>query len=167
MAYPQLWTTPRLITPTMLWRLMYELQSAVTALETQVRYGNNRGKSFGVEIFAAATALATGDGKLYTPPMPITLNGYNLTSWRDRVCQSTSGTPTSDSTKAGRQTRHPPMRSATCSTRITIDANEYCSLDAATPAVIDILMIVRGYRGLMWTWQQTAGLWVTLNFQLP
>lgn len=99
----------------------------------------NRLMAFGVEMVAFATAVTTGDGKVYTPPMPQQLNGYNVIfAFASVGTTSSSGTPTVQIAR-GRQAAAGSAHTFNdvLSTRITIDANEYCSLDAAAAMVIN------------------------------
>ena len=96
-------------------------------------------RAVGAEIFSAGVTVTTGDGKYYLPPMPTALNGYFLTGAIATVfAKSTSGTPTVQVAR-GRQaaagTAH--AFSDMFSTLLTVDANEYCSLDATAAVVID------------------------------
>ncbi len=94
------------------------------------------GSEYGVEVveimFTDMTnALTTGDGKAgYV--VPAKLNGWNLIRANAAllVAQSSSGTPTI-------QVRNATDSVDMLSTRITIDANEWDSYAAATPAVVD------------------------------
>jgi hypothetical protein len=106
--------------------------------------------------------------------MPVTLNGYNLTSVVATVfAKSTSGTPTVQIAR-GRQadatTAH--AFSDMLSTRVTIDANEFSSLYATAAAVIDTSYDDIATGDILRFDVDTAGtaatgLWLTLNFQLP
>jgi hypothetical protein len=128
----------------------------------------------GIEIFPSTIALATGDGKKYLPPMPSVMAGYNLTKVTCTVfADSTSGAITVQVAR-GRQA-NPTTAHAFAdmlSTRVTIDQDEYCSLDAATAAVVDttkddiaegdILRVDVDGAGT-----GATGLWVTLEFTKP
>lgn len=113
--------------------------SAAAAKKVKYSVASDRiEKSFGVEVLSATSALTTGDGKKYVP-IPYTLNGYNVTRLQAILfAKSTSGTPTIQIAR-GRQSS--PTSAHTfadmLSTRITIDANEFNSNDAATAYVID------------------------------
>lgn len=130
-------------------------------------------ESVTVEVFAAATALATGDGKKYFR-LPTTVNGMNLVASSAAVfAKSTSGTPTVMLAR-GRQSSATSAHTFVdmLSTAITIDANEYDSKDAATAAVIngsnddiatgDLIRVDVDVAGTAAT-----GLFVTLEFRLP
>lgn len=83
-----------------------------------------------MKIFDDATTLTTGDGKLLFM-VPSQLNGFNIVDVAAFVSTvSSSGTPTV-------QVRNATDSVDVLSTRITIDASEFTSYTAATPAVID------------------------------
>lgn len=83
-----------------------------------------------LKVFEDATALTTGNGKMYFT-CPSTLNGMNLVSVGAHVyTASSSGLPEV-------QIHNLTDTSDMLSTTITIDATEYDSKDATTPAVID------------------------------
>lgn len=94
-------------------------------------------KAFGATIMSGA--ITTGDGKFYLPPIPASMNGMNIVSVVVSVrTKSTSGTPTFQFAR-GRQANATSAHTYAdmLSTRVTIDANEYSSLNATTAAVID------------------------------
>ena len=86
-----------------------------------------------------ATAIATGDGATYWR-VPSDLDGFNIVDVAAQLgaAQSSSGTPTVQiarlrfATAGGARTAVDVL-----STKITIDANEWDSKDATTPAVIN------------------------------
>jgi hypothetical protein len=91
--------------------------------------------TFGVASFGLRSAglLVVGDGKDYSSPIPAVFNGRNVTAVVASVLtKSTSGTPTFQIAR-GRQSS--PTSAHTfvdvLTTKVTIDANEYSSLDAA------------------------------------
>lgn len=94
--------------------------------------GSNFGKAV-VQIHVTdpnGDAITTGDGKFHYF-VPSTSNGMNLVAVAAAVSTvSSSGTPTI-------QIHNVTQAADMLSTRITIDANEKHSKDAATPAVID------------------------------
>ncbi len=93
--------------------------------------GSNRGKRLvQIKVFDDATALATGDGKAIFM-IPVELNGMNLVDVEGFITTvSSSGAPSV-------QVRNITQAADMLSTAITIDANEYTSLTAATAPVID------------------------------
>lgn len=126
-----------------------------------------------VEIFAYATPLATGDGKVAFP-IPSTLNGMNLVDAEINVfAKSTSGTPTVQIARGRR-----PDATTTytfvdmLSTALTIDVNEFDSTTAAVPKVInasnddvatgDLIRFDVDVAGT-----GATGLWARLIFRLP
>jgi len=128
-----------------------------------------------VSVYAveALTALTTGDGKAYFR-IPSTLNGMDLVSCAAAVvAKSTSGLPTIQIAR-GRQSSATSAHTFVdmLTTRITIDANEFDSKDATTPAVIDtsnddvltgdLIRIDVDVAGTAAT-----GLIVTMSFRLP
>lgn len=130
-------------------------------------------ESVTVEVFAAATTVTTGDGKKYFR-VPLALNGMNLISvGAGNFAKSTSGNPTVQIAR-GRQSSATSAHSFVdmLSTAITIDANDYDSKDAGTPAAInssnddvatgDLIRIDVDTAGT-----GTTGLFVTMGFQLP
>lgn len=137
--------------------------------------GSNLGMArMGAAVVAATDTVVTGDGKFYFPPIPASINGMNLVSVIISVfAKSTSGTPTVQVAR-GRQANATSAHTFadTLSTRVTIDANEYCSTSAATAAVIDtsnddmatgdILRVDVDTAGT-----GTTGLFITMEFQLP
>ena len=91
-----------------------------------------------ISVFDPGYLLTTGDAKA-SWGIPSSLNGMNLISFACNVfTKSTSGTPTI-TLERGRQSS--PTSDYTwvdvLSTALTIDANEYDSKDATTPAVIN------------------------------
>ena len=118
-----------------------------------------------IEVVDKDTALTTGDGKkaIHIPP---DITGYNLV-YVHAFCltASTSGIPAI-------QVRNQTDTQDMLSTKLTIDANETDSKDAAAPAVIDttkddvvtndIIAIDCDVAGT-----GTKGLYVTLGFQKP
>ena len=87
-------------------------------------------KSVIIEVFAAGTSLATGDGKAYFP-VPKDMDGMNLVDcYAGLKTPSSSGLP---SIQIHNLTGTVDM----LSTNITIDANELHSKDATTAKVID------------------------------
>lgn len=93
-------------------------------------------RTFGLKVLGT---LSTGDGKDYSTPMPAMMNGMNVTAIIISVLTtSTSGTPTFQIAR-GRQASAGAAHTwvDVLSTRVTIDANEYSSLNAAAAYVID------------------------------
>lgn len=136
--------------------------------------GSNFGiRIVGIQVTDGATALAVGDGKAYFR-VPAEMNGMNLVSvGASLVTRSTSGTPTIQIAR-GRQANATTAHAFTdmLSTRITIDANEYDSKDAAAAAVIDAAAddiatgdLIRVDVDVIGT--GSAGLNIVLGFQLP
>lgn len=128
--------------------------------------GSNTGKRIvQLKIFDDATAVATGDGKLVFM-VPVELNGMNLVDIEIYVSTvSSSGTPTV-------QVRNVTDSVDMLSTVATIDANEYTSLTAATPPVIDTTKDDVATGDLIAIDVDVAGtgakgLGVQLSFQLP
>lgn len=145
--------------------------STVDAMATTLK--TTRVESVTVEVFSATTALATGDGQKYFR-IPAGLNGMDLTSVGAGVfAKSTSGNPTVQIAR-GRQSSATSAHSFVdmLSTAITIDANDYDSKDAGTPAAIDtsnddvatgdLIRIDVDVAGTAAT-----GLFVTMGFTLP
>jgi hypothetical protein len=125
------WTTPRdfVANAVLTAAQMDEISANMTFVQA---------RAWGGEILYATTALTTGDGKAYIP-IPAQLNGYNLTAAQIMVYDnSTSGTPTVQLAR-GRQANATTAHafSDMLSTLLTIDANEFSSANAATPAVIN------------------------------
>jgi hypothetical protein len=130
-------------------------------------------KAFAVEVFAAATALATGDGKKYIP-IPAALAGFNIIRLHAILfAKSTSGTPTvqiARGRRADATSAHTFVDMLT--TLITVDANEFDSRTAATAPVIDtanddladgdLLRVDVDVAGTAAT-----GMWITFEAQLP
>jgi hypothetical protein len=87
-------------------------------------------KEIQIKICDDATALTTGDGKIIFV-VPASMNGMNLINVASMVSTvSSSGTPEV-------QLRNVTDSADMLSTKLTIDANEYTSYTAATPAVIN------------------------------
>lgn len=85
----------------------------------------------------SSTALTTGDGKAWFE-VPSTLNGYNLVGVTMGVSTvSSSGIPTVQVRRNRRNTATTRTDADMLSTKITVDASEFDSVDAATAAVID------------------------------
>ena len=163
------WTTPRT------WETD-EIPPAST-FNTHIRDNENYLKSaadsraVSVEVFSYNVPLAVGDGKRYLGPMPSLMVGYNLTKVTITVyVPSTSGKPTVQVAR-GRQAT-PTTAHAwvdTLSTLVTIDVNEYSSLNATVSAVVntgyddvaegDLFRIDLDVTGT-----GTTGWWVTLEF---
>jgi hypothetical protein len=148
---------------------------ATRAISPDGLAGSDYGKRcIGMYVVDAATSLTVADGVGYFPPMPAALNGYNLVGARITVITtSSSGTPTVQIAR-GRQASATAAHTFAdmLSTRLTIDANEYCSADAAAAAVIDTTKddiatndIIRVDVDVTGT--GTKGLLITLDFQLP
>lgn len=121
-----------------------------------------------------AGTISTGDGKVYIGPIPAKVNGMNLIGCSITVLtKSTSGTPTVQLAR-GRQANATTAHAYTdmLTTKMTIDANEYSSLNAATAAVIDtsaddvltgdMIRVDIDVAGA-----GTADMYVYLEFQLP
>lgn len=126
-----------------------------------------------VPVIPAATSVTTGDGKAYFR-LPDHVAGMNLIGCAASVfAKSTSGNPTIQIAR-GRQSSATSAHTYVdmLSTRITIDANDFDSKDAAAAAVIDasnddiavgdMIRIDVDTAGT-----GTTGLFVTLRFQLP
>lgn len=95
-------------------------------------------KELVVNVLERNYTVTTGDRKACVT-VPSTMTGMNIVSVNANVyTPSTSGTPTIQIAR-GRQSSptSAPTFVDVLSTRITIDANEYDSKDATTPAVID------------------------------
>lgn len=130
-------------------------------------------KEVSLEVIPAATAITTGDGKLYFR-IPTSLNGMNLVGAAAAVfAKSTSGTPTVQIAR-GRQASATTAHAFVdmLSTRITIDADEFDSKDATTAAVIDTSNDDVATGDLLRIDIDTAGtaatgLWIILEFRLP
>jgi hypothetical protein len=95
-------------------------------------------KAILVQVLDGATALTTGDGKAYIP-VPPELSGYDI-FWAGAqvITTSSSGTPTVQIAR-GRQAASTDnfTYADVLSTRVTIDAGEYDSKDAAAPPVVN------------------------------
>lgn len=130
-------------------------------------------ESVTVEVFAHATAVTTGDGKRHFR-VPTALNGMDLVSvGMGVIAKSTSGNPTVQIAR-GRQANATTAHAFNdmLSTALTIDANDFDSKDAGTPAAIntsndDVLTgdLIRFDVDTAGT--GTTGLFVTLGFRLP
>jgi hypothetical protein len=116
-----------------------------------------------VKVFDDATAVTTGDGKIIFC-IPETLDGFDIVAANAFVTTvSSSGAPTV-------QIRNITQAADMLSTRITIDASEYTSYTAATPAVInngdvdtgDLIAVDVDVAGT-----GAKGLGVILTLQLP
>lgn len=95
-------------------------------------------KVVSIQVIDGATSLTTGDGKAYFR-IPTALNGMDLISVAASViAKSTSGTPTVQLAR-GRQANATSAHSFTdmLTTKVTIDANEFDSKDAAAAVAID------------------------------
>jgi len=91
-----------------------------------------------LKVFAADEAWSTGDGKIYFT-IPPELNGAKLIS-AHAYCYtaSSSGKPTIQVARGRRASpTSAPTYNDMLSTRITIDAGEYSSTDAAAQPVIN------------------------------
>lgn len=130
-------------------------------------------KVVSIQVIDGATTLTTGDGKAYFR-IPTALNGMDLIICSASVlAKSTSGTPTVQLAR-GRQSNATTAHAFTdmLTTKITIDANEFDSKDAATAAVIDtsnddvatgdLIRIDVDVAGT-----GTTGLFVTMQFRTP
>jgi hypothetical protein len=126
-----------------------------------------------VYVIEAGTAVTTGDGKAYLR-INSDLNGMDLVSASIAVITtSSSGLPTVQLAR-GRQSSATSAHSFVdmLSTKVTIDATEYDSKDATTPAVIDTANddvatgdLIRIDVDVAGT--GTAGLILTMAFRLP
>jgi len=126
-----------------------------------------------IYVIEAGTAVTTGDGKAYLR-INSDLNGMNLVSVSIAVITtSSSGLPTVQLAR-GRQSSATSAHSFVdmLSTKVTIDATEYDSKDATTPAVIDTANddvatgdLIRIDVDVAGT--GTAGLILTMAFRLP
>jgi len=126
-----------------------------------------------VYAIEAGTVVTTGDGKAYLR-INSDLNGMNLVSVSIAVITtSSSGLPTVQLAR-GRQSSATSAHTFAdmLSTKVTIDATEYDSKDATTPAVIDTANddvatgdLIRIDVDVAGT--GTAGLILTLAFRLP
>lgn len=94
-------------------------------------------KAFGGTIQSGV--ISTGDGKFYLPPIPPALNGMNLVNVIVTVrTTSSSGTPTFQFAR-GRQANATSAHTYVdmLTTRVTIDAGEYSSINSSAAFVID------------------------------
>jgi hypothetical protein len=127
-----------------------------------------------ITVLVQGGTISTGDGKVYIGPLPSSVNGKNLVSAVASVLtKSTSGTPTIQIAR-GRQANATSAHSFSdmLSTRITIDANDFSSLDASAPPVIDGATddiatgdFIRVDVDVPGT--GTANLYISLEFELP
>ncbi len=130
-------------------------------------------KAISMQVIDSTLTLTTGDGKAYFR-IPTALNGMDLVSVGISVItKSTSGLPTVQLAR-GRQANATTAHafSDMLSTKVSIDANEYDSKDAATPPVIDtsnddVLTgdLIRIDCDIAGT--GTIGLFVTMSFRTP
>lgn len=143
-------------------------QNAAAASAVTASYG-----TLIISVFDAATALETGDGKVYVT-LPAALTGKNLVSVQASVyTTSSSGTPTVQVARGRRATASStPTYVDMLSTLITIDAGEYDSSNATAAAVIDATKddvltadVIRIDVDVAGT--STAGLDVQLKFVTP
>jgi hypothetical protein len=115
-----------------------ELQDEILAIETEI--GLNAGRrAVGAYCVSATDSLAVADGVFYFPPIPSFLDGMVVIDVQVAVfVKSTSGLPTVQIAR-GRQAA--PTSAYTfadvLTTKASIDANEYSSLTATTPPVIN------------------------------
>jgi hypothetical protein len=134
--------------------------------------GSYAGTAAGSGIVQSGT-ITTGDGKLYIA-VPTKCNGMNLVeAVISVITKSTSGTPTvmlARGRQADATTAHAFVDML--STALTIDANEFSSTYATTPAVIntsndDVLTgdLIRVDIDTAGT--GTANLYISLGFRLP
>lgn len=93
-----------------------------------------------VKVFYGDEDVESGDGKFDLPILDPSLDGLKLTGVKDAcTTPSTSGAPTVQIARGRRATpTSAPVYVDMLSTKLTIDANEYTSLDAAVPAVINV-----------------------------
>lgn len=85
---------------------------------------------FDIKVISDTAVLTTGDGQ-FIFAIPLDLNGRNLTTVAAYVTTvSSSGIPTV-------QIRNVTQTADMLTTKITIDASEFTSYTAATPAMID------------------------------
>ncbi len=133
-------------------------------------------KTVVITITAPDEVLTTGDGKFYFT-CPPELNGMNLVDADASVITaSTSGTPTIQIARGRRSSATGACTYADMlSTRITIDASEFDSANAAAAPVIDTSnddIVVSTYVDVLRidvdvSGVTTAGLEVRLSFQTP
>ena len=145
---------------------------ATRAVTPDALAGSYAGKA-SVSALVQSGTITTGDGKIYIL-MPAKTNGMNLVGGHISVITtSSSGTPTVQIAR-GRQANATSAHTFNdmLSTRFTIDANEYSSLNATTAAVIngtydDIQTgdLIRVDIDVIGT--GTANLYIYLEFQLP
>lgn len=93
----------------------------------------------GFKVFYSDEEIESGDGKLSWPILDKYLDGAKLSAVMDALnTPSTSGLPTVQIARGRRASpTSAPSYVDMLSTRLTIDENEYTSLDATTPAVIN------------------------------
>lgn len=145
---------------------------ATRAVTPDALAGSYAGKA-SVSALVQSGTITTGDGKIYIL-MPAKTNGMNLVGGHISVITtSSSGTPTVQIAR-GRQANATSAHTFNdmLSTRFTIDANEYSSLNATTAAVIngtyddiqtgDLIRVDIDVTGT-----GTANLYIYLEFQLP
>ena len=145
---------------------------ATRAVTPDALAGSYAGKA-SVSALVQSGTISTGDGKIYIL-MPAKTNGMNLVGGHISVITtSSSGTPTVQIAR-GRQANATSAHTFNdmLSTRFTIDANEYSSLNATTAAVIDGTYddiqtgdLIRVDIDVTGT--GTANLYIYLEFQLP
>ena len=127
-----------------------------------------------VQVFSRAAALATGDAKVDFGHAPAEMTGFNLINVIVQLfAKSTSGLPTVQIARG----RQPDATTALAyvdmlSTRVTVDENEFSSLNATAALVIDTANddVLSGdmFRVDVDTAGTAAtGMWVTLEFQKP
>ncbi len=118
------------------------------------------------------TAITTGDGKAQFR-IPSALNGYNLVAVSGNLSTvSSSGIPTVQIRRNRRTNATTRADADMLSTKLTIDASEFDSVDAAAAAVIDAANddVVTGdaiYIDIDVAGTGAKGLYVELTFQLP
>jgi hypothetical protein len=131
-------------------------------------------RAVAVEVFEDDIPLSTGTLLRILGPMPSLMAGYNLTKVTATVfAKSTSGTPTVEVLR-GRQTTPGTAHAwwGMLSTLVTIDENEYSSLDATVPPVVSTSYddIAEGdLLGISVTVAGTGatGLWAVMEFVKP
>lgn len=117
-------------------------------------------------------ALTTGDGKAYFR-IPSKLNGFNLVGVAGSLSTvSSSGIPTIQIRRSRRTNATTRSNADMLTTKLTIDASEFDSVDAATAAVIDTSNddVQTGdhiYFDIDVAGTGAKGLYVELTFQLP
>lgn len=105
----------------------------------QRQYANHTPRAIGFQVFGFSLPLSTGDGKVYLPPAPSWAAGYRISKVTCTLGAKSTGAAPSMQLARGRQAAPGTAHAFVdvLSTNVTIDANEYCSLDATTPAVIN------------------------------